>query len=262
MTTHAGARPLAAVSLKAYLGQRATTDWLAAVRDAVVAHPDVEVAVFPLLTAVPEAVRLLGDVATVGTQHVSTAPAGAFTGEVPAAVLAELGVRYAEIGHAERRRHFGEDDALFRRQVAAAREAGLEPLVCVGEPRRGPAADAVATCVERLGRILPDDGAAGTPAVVAYEPEWAIGAAEPAPAEHVVAVLQGLRRWAGDTGRTVRLVYGGTAGPGTYARLTPAADGLFLGRRAHDPAALADVLREMSATSTVGATKEISHEHH
>ncbi|OLT45967.1 triose-phosphate isomerase family protein [Cellulosimicrobium sp. CUA-896] len=259
--THDDARPLAAVSLKAYLGQRATTDWLTAVRDAVVAHPQVEVAVLPILTAVPDAVRLLGDVASVGAQHVSSVRAGAWTGEVPAAVLAELGVRYAEIGHAERRRHFGEDDATFRRQAEAAREAGLEPLVCVGEPERGPAVDAVATCVEHLERILPADAAAGG-AVVAYEPEWAIGADEPAPAEHVVAVLEGLRRWAHGSGRAVRLVYGGTAGPGTYAHLTPAADGLFLGRRAHDPAAFADVLREMSATSAVGATKEISHEHH
>lgn len=240
-------RPLAAVSLKAYLTQRQTLRWLESVGPAAEAHPGVEVAVLPLLTTLVDAGRMLGSAVSLGAQQISPTPMGAFTGEVPAAVLVELGVRYVEIGHAERRRHFGEGDDLFARQVAAALDAGLEPLICVGEPDRGLPQQAVAHCTDQLERLLLD--ARTQPIVVAYEPEWAIGAREPAPAEHVRAVLGGLRSWCAERMQPARLIYGGTAGPGTYASLAPVADGLFLGRRAHNAAALTEVLNEMGAVS-------------
>lgn len=244
------ARPLAAVSLKAYLGHAETARWLTAVRPVAAARPAVEVAVLPQLTSVPEAVAVLGDVCAVGAQSVSVADPGAATGEVPAAVLAELGVRYGEIGHAERRAA-GEGDDLFAAQARAAVGVGLEPLICVGEDPRTDPADAAVRCVRQLDAVLV--GVAPTvPVVVAYEPVWAIGADDPAPATHVTEVADRLRRWAQHRGRTVRLLYGGTAGPGTFAALHPHVDGLFLGRRAHDPAALADVLDEMARTVRAG----------
>ncbi|HEY0188305.1 MAG TPA: triose-phosphate isomerase family protein [Cellulomonas sp.] len=258
MTSRPAARPLAAVSLKAYLGHAETARWLAAVRPVAAARPSVEVAVLPLLTSVPAAIEVLGDVCSVGAQAVSTADPGPATGEVPAAVLAELGVRYGEIGHAERRAA-GEDDALFAAQARTAVSVGVEPLICVGEPTRTDPAGAATWCTGQLDAVLA--GVTPTaPVVVAYEPVWAIGAADPAPAAHVTEVADRLRRWAearsgGGTGAgagTVRLLYGGTAGPGTFAALTPHVDGLFLGRRAHDPAALADVLDEMVRTVRTG----------
>ncbi|WP_371871314.1 triose-phosphate isomerase [Phytohabitans rumicis] len=78
------------------------------------------------------------------------------------------------------------------------------------------------------------------PVVVAYEPVWAIGAAEPAGVDHIAAVCDALRARVPDS----PVVYGGSAGPGLLTRLRGAVDGLFLGRFAHDPAALADVLDE------------------
>lgn len=250
MTGTRAPRPLAAVSLKAYLGQGQTLAWLDGVARAAVGHPEVEVAVLPLATALADAARVVATVPgmTLGAQKVSRFPAGPYTGEVPAAVLAELGVRYVEIAHAERRRHLGEGDEEFAAEALAAGEHGLVPLVCVGEPDRGSPQQAVAECVAHLERILP--GNTSAPAVIAYEPEWAIGAAEPAPAEHVLSVLGGLRSWASETHRSVQLLYGGTAGPGTFSDLFPIADGLFLGRRAHDPTALAAVLAEMSTRSS------------
>lgn len=243
-------RPLAAVSLKAYLGHAETARWLTAVRPVAIARPEVEVAVLPQLTSVPAAVDLLGDVCSVGAQTVSAADRGAATGEVPAAVLAELGVRYGEIAHAERRAA-GESDDLFAAQTRAAVAAGITPLICVGEPTATEPEDAAARCTAQLESIL---GAVPVtvPVVIAYEPVWAIGAADPAPAEHVTRVADLIRAWAAASGRDIRLLYGGTAGPGTFAALTPHVDGLFLGRRAHDPAGLADVLDEMARTVRAG----------
>ncbi|KAI1494148.1 mitochondrial triosephosphate isomerase [Biscogniauxia mediterranea] len=201
-----------------------------------------------------------------GAQDAHHADAGAYTGEVSPRVLAELGCRLLEINHAERRRLFGETDVSASLKVEAAARNGMTPLLCVGEvtppsylspssdspdsasPSPTPAqvsagaaaaADEIASQLATLLSRL--DPAAD--AVLAYEPVWAIGAARPAGADHVVGVARRLRRLgcvARRTGAT-RIVYGGSAGPGLFAELArgggrgDAVDGLFLGRFAHDP---------------------------
>ncbi|MFP3713836.1 triose-phosphate isomerase family protein [Puerhibacterium sp. TATVAM-FAB25] len=233
---------MVAVSFKAYLGYAQTLAWVRNAVPLISEHPRVEVVVFPSLTTLAPVVQLLQGRAVAGAQKISTKPAGAFTGETPASVVAECGGRYAEVAHAERRGVFGEGDDVFREEIAAAVAAGLTPLVCVGERSRGGSGDAVAECLSRIEAL---DVPAGS--VVAYEPEWAIGADDPAPPEHVKAVLSGIRQ---NTGRAHRLLYGGTAGPGTFAALSGAADGLFLGRRAHDVRAFGAVLHEITTTMT------------
>ena len=251
-------RRLVAVSLKSYVGYAETLDWLAAAgrlsRDATGAGGSsgpavVDMLLFPVAPALVPAVGLAREHGfAVGAQDVSDRPAGAFTGEVPAALLAEIGVTYVEIGHAERRYLFGETPEVVARKTAAAVEHGLTPLVCVGEGRLGetatvPVEEAVRESVYQLEELLP-----GLPAelgfVVAYEPVWAIGADQPAAVEHVRAVADGLREaLAGHP--AARVIYGGTAGPGLFGRLGGSVDGLFLGRRAHHPAGLAAVLAEL-----------------
>ncbi|GHC99126.1 triose-phosphate isomerase family protein [Zhihengliuella salsuginis] len=174
---------------------------------------------------------------------------GAATGEVSAGMLAELGVRIVEIGHAERRADFGEDDAVVAAKVRSATAAGLTPLLCVGELRRGGPGEAAADCLRQIAAALGTGTEAGTdPASVlfAYEPVWAIGATEPASPAHVNAVLALVRERLTVPGRPVTLIYGGSAGPGLLPRL-PEADGLFLGRFAHDPANFGAVLDEARA---------------
>lgn len=241
------ARPLVAVSLKAYFGQRQTIRWARGALDAIARHRDVDVVVFPVVTALTQVSDVLGGVAEVGVQKVSYLPVGAHTGELPASVAAECGARYAEIAHAERRRYFAEDDRQFRAEVGAVVGAGLTPLVCVGEPARTHPLAAVETCTAALGAV---DAPSGS--VVAYEPEWAIGADAPAPVAHVREVLAGIRRAAERSGRRYRLIYGGAAGSGTFESLAGVADGLFLGRRAHDVTAFADVLDEVSRSADAG----------
>ncbi|KAI1495909.1 Triosephosphate isomerase [Biscogniauxia marginata] len=171
-----------------------------------------------------------------GAQDAHHEDTGAFTGEVSPAVLAEVGCRIVELGHAERRRLFGETDTDAALKAAAAARNGLVPLVCVGERTRGETSIAVDECGAQVAAVMaavPD----GADVVLAYEPVWAIGAAEPAGADHVVAVTRRIRELPCVTRRkgTTRLLYGGSAGPGLFAKLKDGVDGLFLGRFAHDP---------------------------
>lgn len=258
-STPAPRPPLVAVSLKAYLGAAATTAWLSGVRDLVAedgAGDDVagavELAVLPSFPLVPVAARVLAGTAVAwGAQDVAPSDAGAQTGEVTAPLLAELGCRYAVVGHAERRARFGDTDEVVRAKVGRLAEAGVVPLLCVGEAERLSAQDAADVAAAQLADALTGTGA--TDVVVGYEPVWAIGAPEPAGPEHVVAVAERLHAVLAELGVPGRVVYGGAAGPGTLTALAPAVDGVFLGRFAHDVAALGDVLAEARRVAAPGA---------
>lgn len=244
------------VSLKMYLDAGRTRDWLHRVA-AIGRGLDparIELFVLPSFLAIRDAKTLLtGSGVAYGGQNVCWADEGAYTGEVSAPMLADEGCRYAETGHAERRRLFGETDDTTAAKAAAAARAGLIPVVCVGESDTGGVEDAVQQCTPQVTSVL----AAlppGAPIVFAYEPVWAIGAAQPAPHQHVVGVVDALRRVV-DAHRTdrqgdTRFLYGGSAGPGTYDALRGSLDGLFLGRFAHDPANLQAVLDEVLEHST------------
>ncbi|PZQ90708.1 MAG: triose-phosphate isomerase [Leifsonia xyli] len=244
------ARVTVGVSLKMYFGHRAAREWAAEVADLAATNPavadgTVELFVVPgYLQLLPTLEAVGGTRVLVGAQDASEHDAGAFTGEVSPAELAEIGVRLVEIGHAERRRLYGETDAVVARKTAAALRNGLVPLICVGEPEQLADEDAVAYVTAQLLSAL-----AAAPAgrvIVAYEPVWAIGAPAPAPARHIRRITSWLRELLaelpGRGGSTV--IYGGSAGPGLLTELGDDVDGVFLGRFAHDPAALADVLAE------------------
>ncbi len=244
------------VSLKMYFGHHEARVWFERVAELVrspagapVRDGAVELFVIPgYLGIAPALAAFDGLPVLVGAQDLAAADSGAFTGEVSGAELAEVGARLVEVGHAERRRLFGETDEVVAAKSAAALRSGLIPVLCLGETARGSTQDAAALVVAQLHAALADS--AGGRVIVAYEPVWAIGAAEPAGAAHIIAVAHALRAaldaLPDRTGSSV--VYGGSAGPGLLTRLDGAADGavdgLFLGRSAHDPEALAVVLAE------------------
>ncbi|SKC45754.1 triose-phosphate isomerase family protein [Krasilnikoviella flava] len=244
-------RPLVAVSLKAYLGAADTERWLTEVAEvatsaATTPAGDVELAVLPSFPLLPAAARLLARTsARWGAQDVAPGAQGAQTGEVTAALLAELGCRLAVVGHAERRSAFHEDGDVVRAKVARLVEAGVTPLLCVGEEEQTSPTEAAAVAADQLEDALRGSGAPDV--VVGYEPVWAIGAPRPAPAAHVVTVARALRERLDALGVEGRVLYGGAAGPGTLTALAGAVDGVFLGRFAHDVAALRDVLDEAAA---------------
>jgi triosephosphate isomerase len=238
------------VSLKMYFGHERARAWFdevaARVRDhAAVRSGAVELFVTPTyLQVLPAVAAFAGTRVRIGGQDVSAEDSGPFTGEVSAAELAEVGATIAEIGHAERRRLYGETDEVTAAKTRAALRAGLTPLLCIGETERRDPADAAVVAVAQLRSAL--EGADAGAVIVAYEPVWAIGAPEPAGHEHIRAVAAALRRaMSTDAARAGSVViYGGAAGPGLLTALGDAVDGVFLGRFAHEPDALLRVLDE------------------
>ncbi|CAI3803501.1 triose-phosphate isomerase family protein [Pseudarthrobacter sp. MM222] len=245
------------VSLKMYFGYDRTLDWCRDVAGFAAGHPavrsgEIELFALPSHPVLAEAARVLGAAGVAsGAQDIFWKDEGAFTGEVGGKIIAEVGGRYAEVGHAERRRIFGEDDDVIGLKTAAAFRNGLTPVLCVGEPARGTAADAARYCIREIDAVLNRAESLGQSGrtIVAYEPQWAIGAAEPATPSFISDVIRGLdahlRSRPGQADS--RVIYGGSAGPGLIGQLDSAVAGLFLGRFAHDPEALRTILDETSA---------------
>ncbi|MFJ5699871.1 triose-phosphate isomerase family protein [Arthrobacter sp. NPDC093139] len=251
------------VSTKMYLGYRDSLRWLGELhrevdtRPALVAGRVVPFVIpsFPMLPAAAEI--LAGSPVLLGAQDCGWAD-GPWTGEVSPSLLSELGVRLVEIGHAERRRHFGEDDAMIALKVKAADDAGLTPLLCVGEETAGPgsgtepgagsSAETAASFVYgQIQAATGGDWELASRLVIAYEPVWAIGAAEPASAGYVSDAVKHLRARLAVHGLAgLPVIYGGSAKPGLLPTLD-GVSGLFLGRFAHEAANFGKVLDEALA---------------
>lgn len=208
-------------------------------------------------------------------QSPSATPYGAYTGEIVPPALSSLGCRIVELNHAERRRLLCETDTTAAEKASAVTRAGMIPLVCIGElarpdfsPSGGPLSAAVGLAMRELKPQIEGVLAAvpgDSPVIFAYEPVWAIGAAEPAGVEYVGPVVQAIRAVTaaaaaaaaprGPGGRRtaeVKVVYGGSAGPGLWSGranggngLGRYVDGLFLGRFAHRVEGVKGVLDEV-----------------
>jgi triosephosphate isomerase len=238
------------VSLKMYFGYGAGLDWFRQVAATSAAHPavvagDILLFVMPTHLQVTSALEAFeGTAVLVGAQDGAAEDSGAFTGEVSAAELAEVGVSLVEVGHAERRDLFGEDEGVVAAKTHAILRNGMTPLLCLGEPAGMSDAGAAEYVVAQLRSALGDapDGRV----LVAYEPTWAIGADEPAPVDRVKAVCAALRgALVGMPHRAGSgVIYGGAAKPGVLAAFNGHVDGLFLGRFAHDPEDLWQIVDE------------------
>jgi len=185
-----------------------------------------EMAVFPPFPYLPRVQReLQGSPIQWGAQTLHPAPKGAFTGEVSAAMLLDFGCRYVLVGHSERRTLFGETNADVANRFAAALEAGLEPLLCVGETleqrESGATQQVIADQIEAvLGKSGIDSFASAT---IAYEPVWAIGTgktASPEQAQEIHAFIRDKLIEHDDiiAGQT-RILYGGSVNPSNAADL-------------------------------------------
>lgn len=162
----------------------------------------------------------------VGAQDVSThAGAGAYTGEVAAAMLVDVGCRYVLVGHSERRQYHGEDDALVAEKFAVAWDAGLTPVLCLGETlEQRCAGQTEAVVAAQLQAVLSRCGIGlFARAVISYEPVWAIGSGEtatPAQAQDVHAFIRSqLAKEDAKIGNLVRVLYGGSVKPSNAAEL-------------------------------------------
>ena len=218
----------------------------------------IDLFLIPDFTTLHPASAILSSTAVLlGAQNTSPHTTGPYTGEVSPRTLSQLGVRIVEIGHAERRALFHETDADVAAKASAVVQHGMIPLVCIGE-KATPGSVASRAVGLALLEVIPQIKAvfAAVPPdaeiVLAYEPVWAIGAKEPAGSDHVLGVIRGLRTIVDGFARTgvVRILYGGSAGPGTWAGLrgvegNEGVDGLFLGRFGHEITNLEKVILEI-----------------
>lgn len=261
INTRAGAglpRPLIGCSTKSFLTTDGWLHWVQAIRNGLASRvgsaEDVFACVpFPLLAETRSVLQSLG--VRVGAQDVSAFSPGAYTGEVSAELLAGLGCKLVMVGHPERATHLGETGEVFAAKAGAAANAGMVPILIVGEPERG--ADPEPVIRPQLdvafARVASD-----APVMVAYEPTWAIGQATPAPPAHVVSVVRRIRAILAERDGESRILYGGSAGSGTFASIAARGrevgavdgipDGVFLGRASLDPEVFLSIVDEVRAT--------------
>lgn len=184
--------------------------------------------------------QLAGSALCVGGQDVATVNEGAYTGEVSAAMLADLGCQYAIVGHSERRTHQGETDAQVLAKTRQSLANRLTPIICVGETRfHYESAQTERVVMGQLQLLL--DGLVAddwSRVVLAYEPLWAIGTGQGADPLHVERILALIRRAiysvAGEVANELVMLYGGSVNPENAAQLRamPDVDGALVGKAA------------------------------
>jgi len=227
--------------------------------------PDhVEVILFPPAISLAAAREALGDQSQValGVQNVHQAASGAFTGEVSAGMAADAGASHVLVGHSERRHLFGESDDQAGLKLQAIQNAGLVPLLCVGETleerRAGRLREVIVRQLESgLGVTASRDAiTGGAPLLLAYEPVWAIGTGEtatPADASEAHGILRArLRELVGSMRATqIPILYGGSVTPENAAVLMdgPDVDGVLVGGASLEPATFARIVEAAVASS-------------
>ena len=205
---------------------------------------------FPALAAAVAAAS--GSKIRISGQNLHWEASGAYTGEVSAGMLVEIGCTHVIIGHSERRQYFGETDGTVHLKTLAALDAGLTPIVCVGETleqREAGNTDTVLTeqFTAGVGALQPGQFAE---LILAYEPVWAIGTGRTATPEIAEAAHQQIRALAVERfGKTiaegVRILYGGSVKPSNFASLLgcPNIDGGLVGGASLDPESFAALVR-------------------
>src|SRR5436853_1907475 len=215
---------------------------------------EVDVIIIPPFTAIAKVTEALGKSQNikVGAQNMHWERSGAFTGEISAALLRDLFVRYVVLGHSERRTLFGETDEIVNRKVRAAHEATLHPILCVGESldqREAGEVEKVLT-TQLKGSLAGVRAKELQETVIAYEPVWAIGTGKTATAEQAQeahAFVRGVLAELSDeaTADKVRIQYGGSVKPDNARTLMSQRDidGALVGGASLDPRSFARIVQ-------------------
>jgi triosephosphate isomerase len=200
---------------------------------------DREVLVCPPFTAIPAVAEALsGSTIAWGGQNAHWEKQGAFTGEVAAAMLADLGCRYIIVGHSERRQYFTETDATVNKRMHGVLAAGITPIVCIGETLEERESNRTLSVIERqLNKGLVGlSAAASAVVVIAYEPVWAIGTGRTATPDQAQEVHSFIRQQYGkiysqSAAEQIRILYGGSVKPDNMSALMkqPDIDGGLVG---------------------------------
>ena len=251
-------RPIMAANWKMNKLIREAEDYMAQLLPQVVNTEDVDVAIFAPFTCLQQVARMAQDTPVVaGAQNFYFEDSGAFTGEVSAPMLKDAGARAVIVGHSERREIFGETDEMVARKTGRAIEAGLLPIVCVGETKEerdaGEMWDKCSGQVESVFEEL--DNVNGDDIVFAYEPIWAIGTGDTASPEDsqdaigkIRALLKELR--GEQFASLVRILYGGSIKPENIGEIMAQkdVDGGLVGGASLDSGAFAEMVNAASAS--------------
>jgi triosephosphate isomerase (TIM) len=251
-------RPIMAANWKMNKLIREAEDYMAQLLPQVVNTEDVDVAIFAPFTCLQQVARMAQDTPVVaGAQNFYFEDSGAFTGEVSAPMLKDVGAGAVIVGHSERREIFGETDEMVARKTGRAIEAGLLPIVCVGETKEerdaGEMWDKCSGQVESVFEEL--DKVNGDDIVFAYEPIWAIGTGDTASPEDsqdaigkIRALLKELR--GEQFASLVRILYGGSIKPENIGEIMAQkdVDGGLVGGASLDSGAFAEMVNAASSS--------------
>lgn len=184
---------------------------------------------------------LHGSIVQLGAQNVHWEENGAYTGEIAAPMLTEIGVRYVIVGHSERRQYFGETDETVNRRLKAAQRYGLNPILCVGETKQQRSASETESLItSQLEKDLVDVDQQNL--VIAYEPIWAIGTGESCEAIEANRVIGLIRRQLSNP--NVSIQYGGSVKPNNIDEIMaqPEIDGVLVGGASLEPESFARIV--------------------
>ena len=244
--------PLIAGNWKMFKTVHETTVFTKELRSVLKDVVGVEIVVAPPFTSVHAAAEALRNSnIAVAAQDLYWEREGAFTGEVSAAMIKDAGAEFVIIGHSERRRLFGETDAMVNRKTIAAIGGGLTPIVCVGETLEERERNETLAVLDRQIKHGLDNvtGAQIADLVVAYEPVWAIGTGRNASAAQAEEAHQHIRlrlkQWfGGDAAEACHVIYGGSVKPDNIAQLIaePDVDGALVGGASLEIGSFTDIV--------------------
>ncbi|MGA8025911.1 MAG: triose-phosphate isomerase [Bryobacteraceae bacterium] len=246
-------RRVTAANWKMYKTPEQTTKFFEQFNPLTASSNSCEVVVFPAAISIPAAVEASrGTAIQIGGQNIFWAREGAYTGEVSGEILHAAGATWVLVGHSERRQYFHETDADVLKKTQAALEAGLTPLVCVGERPEEHKAGKTHEIVVRQFAV----GIAGLTEeqfariTVAYEPIWAIGTGNTATPEiaseaHRLIRSEAKKRFGADAAERLRILYGGSVKPDNIRGLMqePEIDGTLVGGASLDPESFSKIVK-------------------
>ncbi len=245
-------KKLIAANWKMYKTPDQTHDFMNAFLPHVWEHMRDEIVVCPPFPCLPAAVQAARNSnVSIGAQDMHWEKEGAFTGEVSTAMLLAVGCTHVIIGHSERRQYFGETDDTVNRKLKSALEAGLTPIVCIGEVIQEREAGLTEEVLRRqcTGAFRGISGAKAQKLVIAYEPVWAIGTGKTATPQiaadaHRVIRAEAAKAFGQDLADALRILYGGSVKPDNAKALMSEReiDGALVGGASLDPKSFAAIV--------------------
>lgn len=247
-------RPLIMGNWKLNGNKVMVADLISGLEDNLAGIEGIDIAIAPPVIYLPQAEQQLSSAKSkilLGAQNVDTNSSGAFTGEISAQMLKDIGATHVIIGHSERRQYHAESDEVVANKLVLLKEQGLIPVLCIGESEaQNEAGETLAVCARQLDAVINTQGVdALSGVVIAYEPIWAIGTGKAATADDAQRIHAGIRAHIAqksvDVANNLVIQYGGSVKPENAAAYfaQPDIDGALVGGAALDVASFSAIVK-------------------